>query len=166
MSPPENPQHKGFSEEANSTIIEKARCLLNRSDLPKKYLEEAINTSVFLSNSISTPSFHDLCPYFLWNKTPPCVKSLRKFGFRAIVAIPGRQQEQNLWPVGLEGVFPGYENNNTSYRALHINMNKVIISRHVEFDEFFFPHVSSASPSSENLDFSIEWGDIRNRNSK
>ncbi|MBW0484251.1 hypothetical protein O181_023966 [Austropuccinia psidii MF-1] len=37
LSPAKTPQHNGFLERANWTIIEKARCLLNGSNLPKKY---------------------------------------------------------------------------------------------------------------------------------
>ncbi|MBW0570988.1 hypothetical protein O181_110703 [Austropuccinia psidii MF-1] len=56
LSPPETPQHNGFAERANQTIIEKARCILNRSNLPKGYWEEAVNTATLLSNLIPTPS--------------------------------------------------------------------------------------------------------------
>ncbi|MBW0537864.1 hypothetical protein O181_077579 [Austropuccinia psidii MF-1] len=42
LAPAKTPQHNEFSERANWTIIEKARCLLNRSNLPKKYWAEAI----------------------------------------------------------------------------------------------------------------------------
>ncbi|MBW0471949.1 hypothetical protein O181_011664 [Austropuccinia psidii MF-1] len=44
FSPPETPQHKGFAERANRTILEKAWCILSTSNLPNCYWAEAIRT--------------------------------------------------------------------------------------------------------------------------
>ncbi|MBW0471258.1 hypothetical protein O181_010973 [Austropuccinia psidii MF-1] len=37
FSPPETPQHNGFAERANRTILEKARCMPSTSNLPNNY---------------------------------------------------------------------------------------------------------------------------------
>ncbi|MBW0534219.1 hypothetical protein O181_073934 [Austropuccinia psidii MF-1] len=56
MSPAETPQHNGFSERANQTILEKARCILSHSSLPNSYWAKAVNTATLLSNITPTPS--------------------------------------------------------------------------------------------------------------
>ncbi|PLW15887.1 hypothetical protein PCANC_14257 [Puccinia coronata f. sp. avenae] len=43
FSPPETPKHNGYAEQANRTILDKARGLLLTSNLPKSYWAEAIN---------------------------------------------------------------------------------------------------------------------------
>ncbi|MBW0556392.1 hypothetical protein O181_096107 [Austropuccinia psidii MF-1] len=77
LSPAETPQHNGFLERANRMIIEKARCLLNGSNLPKTYWEEAIKTAAFLSNLIPTPPRNNISPYAAWKGLPPRIKRLR-----------------------------------------------------------------------------------------
>ncbi|MBW0545603.1 hypothetical protein O181_085318, partial [Austropuccinia psidii MF-1] len=71
FSPAHTPQHNGFAKRENRTILEKARCILNGSNLPNSYWAEAINTSTILSNIIPTPSRRNLSPYSLWKRTPP-----------------------------------------------------------------------------------------------
>ncbi|MBW0481735.1 hypothetical protein O181_021450 [Austropuccinia psidii MF-1] len=56
FSPPETPEHNGYAERCNRTILEKARCLMGTANLPNQYWAEAINTAVFLSNMSPTPS--------------------------------------------------------------------------------------------------------------
>ncbi|MBW0499166.1 hypothetical protein O181_038881 [Austropuccinia psidii MF-1] len=63
FSPANTPQHNGFAERAKRTILEKARCILNGSNLPDSYWAEAINTSKILSKIIPTPSRRNLSPY-------------------------------------------------------------------------------------------------------
>ncbi|MBW0536480.1 hypothetical protein O181_076195 [Austropuccinia psidii MF-1] len=147
FSPPDTPQHNGYAERANRTILEKTRCLLNSSGLPNYYWAESLNTAVFLSNLIPTPSRFNLSPYSLWRGNPPRIKKLCVFGCRAIVSIPRNHQEWKLSPAGEEGVFLGYENDNSAYRILRLCDKKVLISQHVRFDESDFPFVKSLSQS-------------------
>lgn len=43
-------QQNGVAERYNRTIVEKARCMLQDSDLPKAYWGEAVNMAVYLIN--------------------------------------------------------------------------------------------------------------------
>ncbi|MBW0470288.1 hypothetical protein O181_010003 [Austropuccinia psidii MF-1] len=56
VSPPYTPEHNSFTESANQTILDKARCLLLMSSLPSCYWAEAVNTATHLVNIIPTPS--------------------------------------------------------------------------------------------------------------
>ncbi|MBW0501281.1 hypothetical protein O181_040996 [Austropuccinia psidii MF-1] len=55
FAPTETPEHNGYTERANHTILEKAQCLLNSSNLLQSYWAEAINTPTFISNLLPTP---------------------------------------------------------------------------------------------------------------
>ncbi|MBW0506354.1 hypothetical protein O181_046069 [Austropuccinia psidii MF-1] len=55
FSPAYTPQHNGFSERANWTILDKSKYLLDESGLAKQYWAKAINTSTLLTNLIPTP---------------------------------------------------------------------------------------------------------------
>ncbi|MBW0494582.1 hypothetical protein O181_034297 [Austropuccinia psidii MF-1] len=65
LSPPDTPEHNGYAERCNRTILEKARCLMGMANLPNEYWAEAINTSVFLSNLSPTASRKNNSPYQL-----------------------------------------------------------------------------------------------------
>ncbi|MBW0534400.1 hypothetical protein O181_074115 [Austropuccinia psidii MF-1] len=149
LSPTETPQHNGFSERANRTIIEKARCLLNGSNLPKRYWSEAMKTATFLSNLIPTPSRNNISPYASWKGLPPRIKRLRVFGCRAIISIPRSQRSWKLGPVGAEGVFLGYENENCAYRILRLSDLKIVIAKHVKFEENVFPLIQGITSTKE-----------------
>jgi transposase InsO family protein len=82
FSPADTPEHNGFAERANHTILDKARCLLLTSKLPKNYWAEAINTSTFISNLSATPS-RNSSPYQLWIELSPPIHRLRTFGCKA-----------------------------------------------------------------------------------
>ncbi|MBW0465717.1 hypothetical protein O181_005432 [Austropuccinia psidii MF-1] len=139
FSPSETAQHNGFAERNNCTILEKARCLLNASSLPNHYWAEAINTSTFLCNIIPTPSRHNLSPHVLWRGSPPQIKHLKTFGCHAIITIPKHHREWKLSPAAAEGIFLGYENDNTAYCILRARDRKVIMTKHVTFHKLTFP---------------------------
>ncbi|MBW0499100.1 hypothetical protein O181_038815 [Austropuccinia psidii MF-1] len=150
MSPAETPQHNGVAERANCTILEKAHCLLNGSNLPSTYWAEAVNTATLLSNLTPTPSRVNRSPYSLWKGSPPRIKKLRVFGCRAIIAIPKQHRKSKFSPSGAEGILLGYTNENTAYRILRLWDQKVIISRHVIFDESTFPSLKDRSSSFDS----------------
>ncbi|MBW0494125.1 hypothetical protein O181_033840 [Austropuccinia psidii MF-1] len=139
FSPAYTPEHNGFAERANRTILEKTRCLLNGSNLPNSYWAEALSTATHLSNLIPTPSRHNKSPYALWTKMHPRIKKLRVFGCLAILIIPKNLRNWKLSQTGREGILLGYENDMSAYRVLRIHDREVIVSRHVIFNESVFP---------------------------
>ncbi|MBW0495007.1 hypothetical protein O181_034722 [Austropuccinia psidii MF-1] len=76
VAPPYTPEHNGIAERANRTILDKARCLLLTSNLPNQYWEEAINTTTYLTNVITTPSKRNLSPYQLWSNNSPRINKI------------------------------------------------------------------------------------------
>ncbi|MBW0547402.1 hypothetical protein O181_087117 [Austropuccinia psidii MF-1] len=146
FSPPETPQHNGFAERSNRTILDNARCLLGLYNLPAEYWDEAINTAVLLSNLTPTKSRKNQSPHYLWTGQEPRLRQLRTFGCLAFMAIPRHHRKWKLAPAGEKGILLGYENNNTSYRILRLNHKKVAITKQATFNESSFPSVDQKPP--------------------
>ncbi|MBW0546139.1 hypothetical protein O181_085854 [Austropuccinia psidii MF-1] len=142
FSPPETPQHNGFTEQSNKTILDKARCLLNSCNFPPECWAEAVNTAVLLSNLTPTQSRDSKSPYCLWTGQEPRLNQLRTFGCLAFMAIPKLHCSWKLAPAGERGALLGYKNDNTSYRILGLHYKKVAITKHATFDETSFPSLN------------------------
>ncbi|MBW0541832.1 hypothetical protein O181_081547 [Austropuccinia psidii MF-1] len=150
FSPSYTPQHNGFAKRANQAILEKSKCLLNGCGLLKQFWAEAINTATLLCNLIPTPSRHNKSPYALWTGRSPRIKKLRVFGCQAVVLIHRNFREWKLGESGCKGIFLGYENDMSAYCIMRISNCKILISKHVLFDESIYPSsrncFSSTSP--------------------
>ncbi|MBW0492775.1 hypothetical protein O181_032490 [Austropuccinia psidii MF-1] len=150
FSPPYTPKHNGFAERANCTLLDKAKCLLNGSGLPKCFWAEAVNTATLLCNLIPTPLRHNNSPYVLWTGKSPRIKKLCIFGCQAVVLIQRNLREWKLGESRCQGIFLGYENDMSAYCVMRLSDGKIVISKHVLFDKSVYPnspvHLSSASP--------------------
>ncbi|MBW0504461.1 hypothetical protein O181_044176 [Austropuccinia psidii MF-1] len=123
LTPPDTPEHNGYAEKHNRAILEKARCLMGMANLPNEYWEEAINTSVFLSNLSPTASRNNNSPYQLWFNCSPRLARLRTFGCCAVIY---NLKKHRNWILAL----PGQEAD-----------LKVTITRNAIFNESVFPLV-------------------------
>jgi hypothetical protein len=85
----------------------------------------------------------------------PYYEHLRVFGYTCypnmIVTAPHK-----LSPRSTRCLFLGYSADHKGYRCLNLSINRLIISRHVVFDEDSFP--LTASPSLTDLEFLCESG--------
>ncbi|PLW49573.1 hypothetical protein PCASD_02215 [Puccinia coronata f. sp. avenae] len=139
FTPAYTPQHNGFAERANRTILDKARCLLNSSNLPRAYWAEAINTATFLSNLLPTASRSNFSPYKLWTKTPPPLRRLKTFGCIAFFAVKKEHRSWKLAKTVEMGILVGFENKDFS-----------VCSEDLEDNDIFFDFSSDPPPSSPN----------------
>ncbi|MBW0552004.1 hypothetical protein O181_091719 [Austropuccinia psidii MF-1] len=150
ISPPYTPQHNPFSERGNRSVLEKEKCIMLQSKLPMKYWAEAVNTATFLCNLI--PKHEDQkTPYKIWHNTKPSLHQLKPFGCQAWLKIPTNHIKNKLGPKSWDGIFLGYENLASSFRILRLIDQKIIISRHVMFDEEKFPSLPSQQQSTEDV---------------
>ncbi|MBW0569801.1 hypothetical protein O181_109516 [Austropuccinia psidii MF-1] len=131
--------------------------MLNASKLSNSYWAEAVSTATLLSNYTPTPSRHNHSPHMLWTKLSPRIKKLRIFGCQAFVMTPKEHREWKLGPSGAEGILLGYEND-SSYRILRLSDKKVVISKHVRFNELIFPEINQQDGNSSPLD--VTWDAI------
>ncbi|MBW0525843.1 hypothetical protein O181_065558 [Austropuccinia psidii MF-1] len=141
MDSPETPRHNRFAERANCTIIKKACCLLEKSNLPAQFWAYSVNTVVFLSNLMQTAMRDGWSPNSLWTNSPARLSKLKTFGCRAIVYNIGQHIRRELDPPGQPGIFIGYENNNTEYCILRLTNLKVSITQHATFNKNIFPSI-------------------------
>ncbi|GAB2300656.1 hypothetical protein Dimus_038630 [Dionaea muscipula] len=131
------PQQNGIAERMNRTLLEKVRCLLFTSKLPKYFWGEALNTAAYLINLSPSTALNFKCPYEIWNKRPPCLDHLKIFGCAAYM----HKSDGKLNPRSTKCVFLGYQEGTKGYRLWDKGASgfKIMISRDVIFNENEFP---------------------------
>ena len=86
---PGTPQHNGVAEMMNRTIVEKVWCMLKFDKLPKSFLGEVVNTTVYLINrSPSVPLNFDI-PQRVWTRKDVSYSHLKVFGYKAFMHVKG-----------------------------------------------------------------------------
>ena len=63
----EIPQQNGVAERMNRTILNKVRCLLKDSNLPKKFWAEAISSACYQINKSPSSTINFRIPKQLWS---------------------------------------------------------------------------------------------------
>ncbi|GJV32308.1 ribonuclease H-like domain-containing protein [Tanacetum coccineum] len=147
FSCPRTSQQNGKSERMIRTINNVVRSLLFQARLPPEYWVEALLTAAYLLNILPSTSINNDIPYTkLFNK-PTSYNHLRTFG---CLCYPYTFPPHKLAPRTTPSIFLGYPYNHRGYRCLDLNTNKIIISRHVTFDEtiFRFGSITLTKPSS------------------
>jgi transposase InsO family protein len=130
---PHTPEQNGVAERANRTIIEKAKCLLFDSGLPKRMWAEAVNHAVFLINH-SFSSVHQKTPNELFFNKRVDISQLKLFGCEVMVMIQ-KNKRSKLDKNSEKLVFVGMDNNTKGYRCIDKQTGRVVISRNVKFLE-------------------------------
>jgi transposase InsO family protein len=131
-SAPYTPEQNGAAERLNRTLIERVRAMLQDAGLTKQLWAEAIKCANFIRNR-SPVTGNDKTPLELFTGVKPDVSLMRTFGAKAYVYVP-KQLRRKLDPTGERGVMIGYQPGSKAYRIL-LPSGKVLISRHVVFDE-------------------------------
>ncbi|GJX96017.1 ribonuclease H-like domain-containing protein [Tanacetum coccineum] len=160
FSCPRTSQQNGKSERMIRTINNVVRSLLFQARLPPEYWVEALLTAAYLLNILPSTSINNDIPYTkLFNK-PTSYNHLRTFG---CLCYPYTFPPHKLAPRTTPSIFLGYPYNHRGYRCLDLNTNKIIISRHVTFDETVFPFGSmtpTKPPSYQFLDDNLDTSPI------
>jgi hypothetical protein len=139
------PQQNGLAERMNRTLLEKVRCMLLSSGLPKLFWGEATKTASYLINRSPASAIHFKTPEEVWNGRPVDLSNLRVFGCAAFA----HQYEGKLDPRALKCVFLGYGEGVKGYRlwVRETKGYKIIISRNVVFNEDDLPCLKTDSSS-------------------
>jgi hypothetical protein len=85
---PYTPEQNGVAERLNRTIVEKARCMLLSSNLPKSFWTEAVTTAAFLINRSPPVALENCTPAEKWFGFKPNLKKVRIFGCLVYQHIP------------------------------------------------------------------------------
>ncbi|CAM8938448.1 unnamed protein product [Rhodiola kirilowii] len=158
------PQQNGVAERMNRTLLDKLRCLLFTSGLPKSFWGEALYTATYLVNRSPNRMLEFKCPMEMWNGKKPDLHELKIFGCAAYA----HTREGKLDPRSTKCIFLGYQRSmgTKGYRLWDMNARgiKILISRDVIFDENTFPYKnnmvtnsdSSPAPPSDRTLFDID----------
>lgn len=147
---PYTPQQNGVSERMNRTVIEKARCMLFDSQLPKKFWAEAVNAAVHVLNRSPTSVLNGQIPEEVWSNKKINTNYFRVFGSRAMVHV-AKVKRKKFDPVSEEQVMVGYGDTQKGYRVYNKQSGTVSVSRNIVFDE-------SQNMKSNDIDVN-EWND-------
>nr|GEX79768.1 ribonuclease H-like domain-containing protein [Tanacetum cinerariifolium] len=153
---PRTSQQNGKSESMIRTINNLIRTLLFQARLPPNYWTEALNMAVYLLNILPSRAINNVIPFTRLFGAQPNYNVLRVFG---CLYYPHIDTNHKLGPRATPSIFLGHAANHFGYRCLDLNTNKIIISRHVTFDEtvFLFPSTkSTTTPSYDFLDDSTD----------
>jgi hypothetical protein len=155
MSCPYTSPQNGKVERIICTINNVIRTLLIQASLPRRYWVEGLHTVVYLLNHLPTKTISDACPHVALFGSAPSYEHLHVFG-RACYPNIAATAPHKLAPRSTRCVFLDYSTDHKGYRCLDLSTNRLIVSRHVVFDEDSFP--LAASPNLTNLDFLCESG--------
>nr|GEZ60743.1 ribonuclease H-like domain-containing protein [Tanacetum cinerariifolium] len=144
FSCPRTSQQNGKSERILRTINNLIRTLLFQAHIPPSYWVEALNMLARLLNILPSTAINNEIPFTkLYNQTPT-YEDLHVFG---CLCYPHVDASHKLEPRFTPCIFLGYPANHRGYQCLDLASNKIIISRHVRFDEdvFLFENVTLSS---------------------
>nr|GEY96269.1 retrovirus-related Pol polyprotein from transposon TNT 1-94 [Tanacetum cinerariifolium] len=127
------PQQNGLAERMNRTLMDKVRCLLIQSGLPKTFWAEATCTAVYLINRSPSTAIDKKTPMEMWSRHPSDYEMLRTFGCVAYSHV----QQGKLEPRAVKCVLLGYPEGVKGYRLYRLDNEspKIVISRNVVFNE-------------------------------
>lgn len=135
---PCNPEMNGVAERLNRTLAEKARTMLLASNLGKRFWNEAVVTANYIKNRSPTSAFGEQfknkTPAEIWYKSKPDLSHIKVFGSICYNHIP-KKNRTKLDAKATKCIMLGYASSLFSYRLWDIENDKLIIGRHVTFNE-------------------------------
>jgi len=137
LTVPGTPQLNGVAERLNRTILDKSRCLLLDSKLPKSFWIEAVLTAVYLMNRSPTRALKDgKVPAEKWFGRRPNLSHLKVFGCTAYLHVPKNLAGGKFQPRAVKCIFLGYTVN--GYRLWNLERRRLVLGRNVVFNESNF----------------------------
>ncbi|KAL0286479.1 UNVERIFIED_CONTAM: hypothetical protein Sradi_7146800 [Sesamum radiatum] len=132
------------------TLLNKVRCLIISSGLPKTFWGEALLTSAYLINCSPSVPLNGQLPEYVWIGKNVDLSSIRIFGCSAFALHNG----DKLDPRAQKCIFIDYPIGVKGYRLWLRNQPgfKVIISRDVTFNETEMPCLSSSPKTHTESD--------------
>nr|GEV45067.1 retrotransposon protein, putative, Ty1-copia subclass [Tanacetum cinerariifolium] len=126
------PQQNGLAERMNRTLMDKVRCLLIQSGLPKTFWAEATCTAAYLINRSPSTTIEKKTPMEMWSGHPSDYGMLRTFGCFAYSHV----QQGKLEPRVVKCVLLGYPEGVKGYRLYRLDNEspKIVTSRFVEVE--------------------------------
>jgi len=147
MSCPYTSSQNGKAERLIRSLNNVVRCLRFQASLPSFYWVEALQTASYLLNILPTKTLRSSTPHATLFGAAPSYDHLRVFGCKCYPNLSATATHK-LSPRSTLCVFLGYSAHHKGYRCLDLSSNRVIISRHVTFDESAFRFAERSSSST------------------
>nr|GEV25062.1 ribonuclease H-like domain-containing protein [Tanacetum cinerariifolium] len=106
--------------------------------------------NVYLLNILHSRAINNEISFTRVFGVQPDYSVLRVFGS---LCYPHINTNHKLGPRATPSIFLGHAANHFGYRCVDLNTNKIIISRHVTFDETVFPFPTTKSTTTPSYDF-------------
>ena len=135
--------------------------MLFHSGAPLLLWVEAFSTAVYLLNRLPSSALNSETPYFALHGTHPDYTSLHVFGSKCFPYTWDTRQNK-FDPKTVLCIFEGYSDKHKGYKWFHPSSRNFFISRHVVFDELFFPYKNTrnqsiVSPTSHVISIFDSW---------
>ena len=129
------PQQNGVAERLNRTLIDLVRSMLSHKQFSKRFWADALATSVCVRNRVTSRDLPvNTTPHHTWMNAMPTIGHLRVFGSKCWYTLP-KLELRKLDRRAREAMFVGYAQGSKAYKLWDGELNKVIVSRDVKFDE-------------------------------
>ena len=127
------PQQNGLARRMNRTLMEKVRCMMIQSELPKRLQAETLLTACMLVNLSPSSALDFKIPYEKWCGKPADYNKLKVFDCTAYA----HANQGKLAPRALKGLFIGYPKGvkGDTIWCTDLSPPKCIVSRDVVFNE-------------------------------
>ena len=145
FSCPYTSSQNGKAERKIRSINNMVRTLLAHASLPNTFWHHALEVATYLLNILPTITLHNDTPTHLLYQRIPSYDRLRVFGCLCYPILPPNTIHK-LQNRSIPCVFLGYPHQRRGYKCLDLSTNKIIFSRHVDFDESTFPFSSISKP--------------------
>lgn len=146
---PYTSQQNGRAERVLRTLNDGLRTLLFHAAIPTSFWPDALATSTYLLNRRPCRPRNNATPFELLFGTVPDYNHLHIFGCLCYPNTTATAPHK-LSPHSVRCVFLGYPQDQRSYKCYNPATKRVLISRHVYFDETCFPFVQIAEPRRED----------------
>ena len=160
LTAPYSLEQNSVVERDNRTMVECARSMLYQKSLPLEFWGEAVNTTVYVLNRVSSRILHGETPFTKWYGYKPDVSHFKEFGNICYAHVP-KQVRANLDSKAQECLFVGYCPTSKAYHLWFIHKRMILHSRDVIFYEETSPNFPSSliratTPPDYSLMFPIE----------
>lgn len=145
MTCPYTSQQNGRAERVLRTLNDGVRALLFQASVPSSFWPDALATSTYLLNRRPCRARGNATPFALLFGAPPDYSHLRIFGCLCYPNTAATAPHK-LAPRSARCVFLGYPMDQHGYKCYNPETRRVIISRHVFFDESCFPFAQIPVP--------------------
>ena len=150
------PEQNGVAERLNRTLMNLVRSMLANKQVSKRFWAEALANAVYVRNRVTSNALpSNTTPHHKWMGNTPNLSHLRVFGSKCWYTLPNNKVKK-LETRAREAMFLGYAEGSKAYKLWDSELQKVVISRDVTFDESnsgVFGNVGDGSALDTDEDF-------------